>query len=181
MVIFIHGWYQKVVAVMIRCGVRFFLVSSRRFLTIVYSWTYTFVCILEERLFGVHAKEVLEDRDAFVFWLSFSRKVDIYHQLRFWMGLTNFCIKESMALCPWVTMSPQSPSVPKHLPEMIQWKSFLSLEIKKKNFRTSTSECTYLVFDLVQPMPGSRRRFRMVFLTLSFSHGQWHIVYKQKV
>ena len=116
---------------MFLCAFGFLLVSSLRFLTIVYGWNYTVVCILEERLFGVHARKVLEDCDVITFWGLFSMKGDTYRQLKFWMALTIFCIELSVSLCPWVAMNPQSPSVSKYLPELIKWKSLLPGNLKE--------------------------------------------------
>jgi hypothetical protein len=134
------------------------LVSSLRFLTIVYDWSYTVASILEERLFGAHVTEFLDNCDVFIFLALFSRKVDTYHQLRFWMSLTIFCIEPlvSVSLYPRVTTNPHLPSVSKYLSELIKWKSLVPGYL---NFRTSTSERTCPVFDLVHLLSGSRRRY----------------------
>ena len=132
MVIFRYAWYQQVVAIMIRCGIRFLLVSSRRFLTIVYGWSYTVVCILEERLFGVHAKKK-----------SWGNVMPSSSDFRFagkWT-LTTSCDSEwdsrfSVLKCRWycTLQLPWVPSLPPYWNICMKWssESRLSLEIKKK-------------------------------------------------
>jgi hypothetical protein len=55
------------VGFMILYGIRFLLVVSCAVLIIVYGRSCTVALILEERLFGVRAREAVEECDAFIF------------------------------------------------------------------------------------------------------------------